>query len=105
MSLPEFEAASLGVAATAMRSPAGWVALAAFVAADVAVICGVEALESPVIAIGLVVPAWLAWCWLCGGREGRAMTAEEAAARESAIGAFAEMMARDWAEHLGNVGV
>ena len=64
MSLPEFEAASLGVAATAMRSPAGWVALAAFVAADVAVLCGVEALEWPVIAIGLVVPAWLAWCCL-----------------------------------------
>lgn len=31
------------------------------------------------------------------------MTAGEEAARESAIGALAEMMARDWAEHLGEM--
>lgn len=29
------------------------------------------------------------------------MTAEQEAARESAIAAVAEMMARDWVEHLG----
>lgn len=64
MSLPEFESASLDAAATAMRSPAGWLAVAAFLALDVAALCSVEALEWPVIAVGLGVPAWLAWCLL-----------------------------------------
>lgn len=64
MSLPEFESASLGAAATAMRSPAGWLAVAAFAALDVAALCGVSALEWPVIAVGVCVPSWLAWCWL-----------------------------------------
>lgn len=64
MSLPEFEAASLDAAARAMGSPVGWLAAAAFVAADVAALCGVGALEWPVIAVGVGVPAWLAWCWL-----------------------------------------
>lgn len=64
MSLPEFEAASLDAAATAMGSPVGWLAAAAFVAADVAALCGVGALEWPAIAVGIGVPAWLAWCWL-----------------------------------------
>lgn len=70
MSLPEFEAASLDAAATAMRSPAGWLAVAAFVAGDVAALCGVEALEWPAIAAGLGVPAWLAWCWLSVAERG-----------------------------------
>lgn len=64
MILAKLEAASLGAAATAMRSPAGWLAFAAFAALDVAALCGVEALEWPAIAVGLGVPAWLAWCWL-----------------------------------------
>lgn len=64
MSLPKFEAASLDAAAMAMGSPAGWLAVAAFVAADVAALCGVSALEWPVIAVGVCVPSWLAWCWL-----------------------------------------
>lgn len=64
MILAKFESASLGAAATAMRSPAGWLAVAAFAALDVAALCGVSALEWPVIAVGLGVPAWLAWCWL-----------------------------------------
>lgn len=64
MSLPKFEAASLDAAAMAMGSPVGWLAAAAFVAADVAALCGVGALEWPVIAVGISVPAWLAWCWL-----------------------------------------
>lgn len=64
MSLPEFEAASLGAAAKATRSPAGWLVAAAFAALDVAALCGASALEWPVIAVGLGVPAWLAWCWL-----------------------------------------
>lgn len=64
MSLAKFEAASLDAAAMAMGSPAGWLSVAAFVAADVAALCGVEALEWPVIAVGIGVPAWLAWCWL-----------------------------------------
>lgn len=64
MSLPEFEAASLDAAAMAMGSPVGWLAAAAFVAADVAALCGVGTLEWPVIAVGIGVPAWLAWCWL-----------------------------------------
>lgn len=72
MSLPEFEAASLDAAAMAMGSPAGWLAAAAFVAADVAGLCGVEALEWPAIAVGIGVPAWLAWCWLSvAGRAAR----------------------------------
>ena len=64
MSLPEFEAASLDAAAKATRSPAGWLAVAAFAVLDVAALCGVSALEWPVIAVGIGVPAWLAWCWL-----------------------------------------
>lgn len=64
MSLPKFEAASLDAAAMAMGSPVGWLAAAASVAADVAALCGVGALEWPVIAVGIGVPAWLAWCWL-----------------------------------------
>lgn len=64
MILAKFEAASLDAAAMAMGSPAGWLAAAAFVATDVAALCGVEALEWPAIAVGLGVPAWLAWCWL-----------------------------------------
>lgn len=54
MSLPKFEAASLDAAAMAMGSPAGWLA-AAFVAADVAALCGVGALE---------------WCWLSVAERG-----------------------------------
>lgn len=65
LSVEGFEAASLGAAARAMRSPVGWLAVAASVAADVAALCGVGALEWPAIAVGLGVPAWLAWCWLC----------------------------------------
>ena len=64
MILAKIEAASLDAAAMAMRSPAGWLAVAASVAADVAALCGVSALEWPAIAVGLGVPAWLAWCWL-----------------------------------------
>lgn len=64
MILAKFEAASLDAAAMAMRSPAGWLAAAAFVATDVAALCGVEALEWPAIAVGVCVPSWLAWCWL-----------------------------------------
>lgn len=64
MSLPKFEAASLDAAAMAMGSPVGWLAAAASVAADVAALCGVSALEWPAIAVGIGVPAWLAWCWL-----------------------------------------
>lgn len=70
MSLPEFEAASLDAAARAMGSPVGWLAAAAFVAADVAALCGVGALEWPVIAVGVGVPAWLAWCWLSVAERG-----------------------------------
>lgn len=70
MSLPEFEAASLDAAAMAMRSPAGWLAAAAFVAADVAALCGVSALEWPAIAVGVCVPSWLAWCWLSVAERG-----------------------------------
>lgn len=40
------------------------------VAADVAALCGVEALEWPVIAVGLGVPSWLAWCWLSVAERG-----------------------------------
>ena len=64
MSLPKFEAASLDAAAMAMRSPVGWLAVAAFAVLDVAALCGASALEWPVIAVGVGVPAWLAWCWL-----------------------------------------
>ena len=61
LSVEGFEVASLDAAARVMRSPVGWLAVAASVAADVAALCGVGALEWP----GLGVPAWLAWCWLC----------------------------------------
>ena len=72
LSVEGFEAASLDAAARVMRSPVGWLAVAASVAASVAALCGVEALEWPAIAVGLGVPAWLAWCWLSvAGREAR----------------------------------
>lgn len=64
MILAKLEAASLDAAAVAMRSPVGWLAAAAFVAADVAALCGASALEWPAIAVGLGVPSWLVWCWL-----------------------------------------
>mgnify|MGYP005784503349 CR=1 FL=1 len=64
MILAKFESVSLGAAAKATRSPAGWLAAAAFVALDVAALCGVSALELPVIVVGVCVPSWLAWCWL-----------------------------------------
>ena len=70
MILAKFEAASLDAAAMAMRSPAGWLAVAASVAADVAALCGVSALEWPAVAVGLGVPAWLAWCWLSVAERG-----------------------------------
>lgn len=70
LSVEGFEAASLDVAARAMGSPVEWLAVAAFVAADVAALCGVGALEWPVIAVGLGVPSWLAWCWLSVAERG-----------------------------------
>lgn len=70
LSVAGFEAASLDAAARAMRSPVGWLAAAASVAADVAALCGVSALEWPAIAVGIGVPAWLAWCWLSVAERG-----------------------------------
>lgn len=70
LSVAKFEAASLDAATRAMGSPVGWLAVAAFVAADVAALCGVGALEWLVIAVGLGVPAWLAWCWLSVAERG-----------------------------------